>query len=126
MTQSRRATSATGRCGELLAMYQLELRGIQAVLVDRSENDLWVQTPSGRMLCVQVKTATEPRQHKRDNRPLLHFGTDHLADSTDVFALVALHAGVVLFCAPQHMKRRIDPAEFTHERMSASITEHFA
>lgn len=125
MTQFHRATSSTGRCGELLTMFHLEMSGVQAVLVDRAENDLWVQTPTGRMLAVQVKTAQEPRQHKGDSRPLLHFGTDHLAASTDVFALVALHARVVVFCAPQDMKRRMDPEEFTSERMDASIKELF-
>lgn len=125
MTRQRRSTSETGRCGELLAMYQLELRGIQASLVDRSENDLWARTPSGRMLTVQVKTATEPKLRGHE-RLKYYFAGHGLAASTDVFALVALHAGVVLFCAPENMKRRMDPKAFTHERMDASIREHFA
>ena len=41
-------------------MYVLELHGVQTVLADRAENDLWARTPSGRMLTVQVKTASEP------------------------------------------------------------------
>lgn len=105
-------------------MYQLERLGVQAVLVDRDENDLWVRTPSGRMLTVQVKTATEPKG--RDRAPIYQFYVQNLAPSTDLYAVVALQAEVVLFCRPDEMRTRWKVELFTPERMEASIRELLA
>jgi hypothetical protein len=118
--------SDTGRCGELLAMYVLELHGVQTVLVDRAENDLWARTPSGRMLTVQVKTATEAKTYGTEVTPKYHFRLSHLAASTDVVALVALHAQVVIFFKRDEAKGHLPAAAFTVDRMIASIREHFA
>lgn len=104
-------------------MYQLELHGVQAVLVDRDENDLWVRTPSGRMLTVQVKTASTPEARGHERTPAYRFYAQNLGASTDVYALVALHASVVVFCTPQEMRSRWHVSEFTAERMEASIKE---
>lgn len=106
-------------------MYQLERHGVQVAHVDRDEHDLWVRTPSGRMLTVQVKTARQPRKHGKE-RPKMHFCVDSLAPSTDVYALVALHVEVVLFCRPEDMRKRFEPELFTRERMEASIRELLA
>lgn len=107
-------------------MYQLERHGVQAAHVDRDENDIWARTPSGRMLTVQVKTATEPKCYGHDRQPKYCFHVGNLAASTDLYALVALRAEVVLFCAPEDMKKRWDVELFTPERMVASIRELLA
>lgn len=104
-------------------MYQLERHGVQAAHVDRYENDLWVRTPSGRMLTVQVKTATQPKCYGHDRLLKYCFHVGNLAASTDLYALVALQAEVVLFCTPQEMKKRWDVELFTPERMVALIRE---
>ena len=107
-------------------MYQLELHGVQAVLVDRDENDLWVRTPSGRMLTVQVKTASAPTCHGTERTFRVKFHIGNLGPSTDVYALVALHAEIVVFCRPDEMRKRFPVEYFTRQRMLASLEEHFA
>ena len=106
-------------------MYVLELHGVQTVLADRAENDLWARTPSGRMLTVQVKTASEPKAYGTEVTPKYHFLLTRLAASTDVVALVALHAQVVLFFPRDKVKSRYTAAPFTLDGMTASIREHF-
>lgn len=107
-------------------MYQLERLGVQAVLVDRDENDLWVRTPSGRMLTVQVKTATDPKQYGLNREICYNFYVGNLGPSTDLYAVVALQAQVVLFCRPDEMRKRWKVELFTPERMEASIRELLA
>jgi hypothetical protein len=105
-------------------MYQLERLGVQAVLVDRDENDLWVRTPSGRMLTIQVKTASEPKA--RGRRACYNFYTENLGPSTDLYAVVALQPEIVLLCRPDEMRKRWSVDLFTPERMEASIGELLA
>lgn len=105
-------------------MYQLERHGVQAVLIDRADHDLWVRTPSGRMLTVQVKTATAPSLHGK--RQTLKYFMGNVAQKSDVYALVALHAEIVLFCSPEEMRHRWPEDAFTAERMVTSIKELFA
>lgn len=107
-------------------MYQLERRGVQAAHVDRDENDLWVRTPSGRMLTVQVKAASRPSVYSHDKTPRYRFHIGNLGVSTDLYALVALQAEVVLFCRPEEMRRCWAVELFTAERMEASIMELLA
>lgn len=107
-------------------MYQLERHGVQAAHVDRDENDLWVRTPSGRMLTVQVKTACEPKRYGSDRKHMVYFHIGSMGASTDIYALVALHAEVVIFLRPEDMRKRFDPSLFTRERMDASIRELLA
>lgn len=106
-------------------MYQLERLGVQAVLVDRDENDIWVRTPTGRMLTMQVKTATAPIAYPGESEKY-HFYVDNLGPSTDVYALVALQVEVVVFCRPDVMRKRWPVDFFTAERMAASIRELLA
>lgn len=107
-------------------MYQLERHGVQVAHVDRAEHDLWVRTPSGRMLTVQVKTGTEPVAYGREVTPHYGFYMGNLSASTDLYAFVALHVEVVLFCQPDEMRKRWDANLFTRERMEASIRELLA
>lgn len=120
------APKQLGLVGELLTMYQLERRGIQVAHVDRDENDLWIRTPSGRFLTVQVKTASEPKCYGHDRRPMYRFFVGNLAESTDIYALVALQAQVVVFCPPKDMRKRWEVDLFTPERMEATIQELLA
>lgn len=48
------------RAGEFLAASIIEARGSRASHVAIYGTDLWVETPSGRILRVQVKTASRP------------------------------------------------------------------
>jgi hypothetical protein len=112
--------------GELLAMYQLERHGVQVAHVDRDEHDLWVRTPSGRMLTVQVKAAAEPKRYGMAAQASYCFYVQNLAANTDVCALVALQPQVVIFCRPDEMRKRWAVELFTEERMAASIRELLA
>lgn len=107
-------------------MYQLERHGVQAVLVDRDGNDLWAMTPSGRMLAVQVKTASVPTRYTKHAAPSYRFHVGNLSPSTDIYALVALQAEVVVFCAPEEMRKSWPVELFTPDRMTASIRELLA
>lgn len=107
-------------------MYQLERHGVQAERVDRPGDDLWVRTPSGRMLALQVKTASVPIGYSHDRTPVYRFHVGNLSPTTDIYALVALHAEVVIFCTPQEMRKRWPVELFTPERMAASIRELLA
>jgi hypothetical protein len=112
--------------GELLTMYQLERHGVQVAHVDRDGQDLWVRTPSGRMLTVQVKAATEATTYARDRTPWYHFHIGNAAIDTDLYALVALQPEVVLICRPDEMRMRWAAELFTKERMISSIRELLA
>lgn len=107
-------------------MYQLERHGVQVAHVDRDGQDLWVRTPSGRMLTVQVKTATEPRSYGTDRGLRYYFHDGNAAIDTDLYALVALQPEVVLICRPDEMRRRWAEDLFTKERMISSIRELLA
>lgn len=107
-------------------MYQLERHGVQAERVDRPGDDLWVRTPSGRMLAVQVKTTVVPLAYGKEATPHYKFHVGNLSPTTDVYALVALRAEVVVFCTPQEMRKRWPVELFTPERMTASIRELLA
>lgn len=99
---------------------------MQVAHVDRDEYDLWVKTPSGRMLTMQVKTASGPTQYGTDRASSYRFHVGNLGASTDVYALVALQAEVVLFCRPDEMRKRWAVDVFTPEQMEASIREVLA
>lgn len=48
-----------GRAGEFLAAYILESNAAECHRVDRRGSDLWVKLPNGKLVTVQVKTATK-------------------------------------------------------------------
>lgn len=81
-----------GRAGEFLAACIFEVRGIRTVPVTMHGVDLWCETPSGRWVRVQVKTAS--KAHKEANR----YGAARYcfsrrvgrAVSPDLYAFVAL------------------------------------
>lgn len=117
--------SQIGRVGELFTMYQLERRGVQAVHVDREEIDLWVRTPTGRVLTVQVKTASCVRRETINAAEIYRFFLPKNA-TCDLIALVALDAEVVVFCPPSETSSYVPATRMTAEGMERSIAEHLA
>jgi len=112
--------------GELLAMYQLERRGVECAHVDRVDYDLWVKTPSGRYFAVQVKAAHLTREacpyrhHPRYKFKLPKHTT------ADLYAVVALDAEVVVIFPAEAMRASIRATAITREAMDASIREHLS
>lgn len=105
-------------------MYELERRGVQCALVDRQDIDLWVRTPSGRLLTVQVK-ASLPRVHTNETQPRYRFDINRSA-APDLYALVALDREVVVLCYRDAAPNRILADEMTDAAMEASIRELLA
>jgi hypothetical protein len=118
------AANTTGRLGEIIVTFHLEANAIQTAVVDREEIDLWVRTPDKRMLTVQIKTCSAPKTHK-GRRPDCYSFHIPAKSSADLFALVALDRGIVLFY-PTGTPRiaSIKSEQFTREAMQASISEH--
>jgi hypothetical protein len=117
--------TATGRLGEIIVTFHLEANGIQTAVVDREEIDLWVRTPSQRMLTVQIKTASAAKSWKGRPANSYGFNIPPRQSSADLFALVALDRGIVLFYPRGHPRlQSIHSENFTREAMQASIAEH--
>lgn len=115
----------TGRLGELLAVYELEKRGIQVAHVDRDDVDLWVRTPTGRMKTVQVKATAAPISNG-STLQRYHFNTQS-ACHADLYGLVALDSEIMLFCpCTAGGTQWFHPDSFSPEAMEASIKEHLA
>lgn len=112
--------------GELLAMYQLERRGVECAHVDRVDYDLWAKTPSGRYFAVQVKAAhiareADPYRH----HPRYKFKLPKRT-TADLYAVVALDAEVVVIFPAEAMKASIPASTMTREAMDASIREYLS
>jgi hypothetical protein len=118
--------SRVARMGEFLAAYLLESHGIEAVHVDRDQADLWVRTPSGRLMTVQVKAASRPIP-RQGRQPRYHWSAQTLAGA-DVFAMVALDTRLmVIFPAAEvGTSFTLSPSQFTEERQLQSIEEYLA
>lgn len=119
------ASTKTGRLGEIIVGFHLEANGVQTAVVDREEIDLWVRTPTGRMLTVQVKTASKPLPRRDTQRDVYSY---YLPKTTtaDLFALVALDQGLVLFFPNNLKTSNVRASKFTPEAMVASIAEHLS
>lgn len=114
----RRTAHKVGRVGELLAAYILERNGVQVANVNRDEHDFWIRTPTGRLLTVQVKTASMSKNE------IYRFYAGNVTANTDIVALVALQPEVVLIYPGDQMRQRCPVDQFTAEHMAASIKEH--
>jgi len=86
--------------------------------VNRNEHDFWIRTPSGRLLTVQVKTAS---MAKNDT---FSFFKGNVTANTNIVALVALPPEVVLIYPGDQMQQRCAVGQFTPEHMASSIKEH--
>tara|TARA_X000001382_G_scaffold51517_1_gene35137 strand:- start:4106 stop:4534 length:429 start_codon:yes stop_codon:yes gene_type:complete len=54
-----------GRVGEHYAVYRLEQAGIQAIRVDREDEDIWARLPNKKIISVQVKSSSPFRPYDR-------------------------------------------------------------
>ena len=75
-----------GRAGEFLALSRLSFAGISCILVQHEIDDAYLKTPSGKLLTLQVKTASR----KSGNLTQYRWNTQPVRDKkSDVYALVA-------------------------------------
>jgi len=122
-------SEGVGRAGEFLVAAILEARGIRASHVAIHGTDLWVETPSGRMLRVQVKTASKPVMSQNWRGPCYRFANQSRmslrATPPDIYCLVALDVGVMLvFPKMSTGGSRIAVGRFTEEAQDAGIAEY--
>lgn len=82
----------TGRVGELLVAYYLELYGISTEIIRGTGSDLWCRTSDGLMLTCEVKTCHIPYMNSyREATPSYRFHIESdIQRSADIHALVAL------------------------------------
>lgn len=76
-----------GRAGEFLALSRLSFAGISCILVQHEIDDAYLKTPSGKLLTLQVKTASK----KSGNGTQYRWHTSVIGNNkkSDVYALVA-------------------------------------
>ena len=75
-----------GRAGEFLALSRLSFAGISCILVQHEIDDAYLKTPSGKLLTLQVKTASRKSGNLTQYRWNMHPVRDK---KSDVYALVA-------------------------------------
>ena len=123
------SSEGVGRAGEFLVASILEARGIRASHVAMHGTDLWVETPSGRMLRVQVKTSSKPAKEMRGrsqayrflnvSRPRAGIPDPHL------YCLVALDRGLMVVV--DRMSKggsRVAVSRFTEAEQEAGIEKY--
>lgn len=123
MAAPKVSTESTGRAGEFFASYIFEMRGIRTVHVDIHGHDLWVRTPSGRLLTIQVKTATSSSSRGVGKGPPIYrfyYGRPKLIHA-DLHVFVALELSCLLVADRMDRDRSIPAKEFTPAAMTASI-----
>lgn len=78
-----------GRRGEFLAAFKLETAGIEAHHVDRNGSDLWCRLPSGLIVAVQVKAASQARTRGKRN-PSYFYQLNDNPSEFDWYCFIAL------------------------------------
>ena len=93
------STGQTGRLGELLAAYYLEMYGIGTEIIRGVGSDLWCRRSDGLMFTCEVKTCHIPYvQSSTCTMPSYRFSiVSDVQRSADIHALVALDIGGVHF-----------------------------
>lgn len=93
------STGQTGRLGELLASYYLEMYGIGTEIIRGIGSDLWCRRSDGMMFTCEVKTCHIPYvQTSSCTMPSYRFHIhSDVQRSADIHALVALDIGGVHF-----------------------------
>ena len=119
-----------GRAGEYLVASTLEQLGCHAAHVTIYGADLWVQTPSRRILRVEVKTSSQAVRtnagSRRVSSPRYKFGNYVLhPDDVDVIAYCALDIRVVVAMSPHARKKSMSPKNFTPERQIETLRQFF-
>jgi hypothetical protein len=118
-------STQVGRAGEFFSAFIFELHGILSVHVDLTGIDLWCETPSGRRVGVQVKTASAPRIECSGHRKYARYSfSQHKGrpSHADLFAFVALDRRCLLVRENLHWSSiKLLPHCFTEEEQNASI-----
>jgi len=119
-----------GRAGEYLAGAIFEERGIRTTHVDIHHHDLWVRTPSGRRLTVQVKTTAHafmeyrPDSGRAPRERYFFRQANKTRSNADIFCFVALDKRLLLVEDHMGPRKVYRPEAFTQEAMEASIAQH--
>lgn len=118
--------SAVGRAGEFLAAYLLESWGVECHHVDRAGSDLWCKLVDGRLVRVQVKTASGPFGGKSTKRPAGRYRF-FVSGSRELewFCFVALDLGLMRMLRSSEVVPQgtltLTAEEFTEEKQRADI-----
>ena len=122
------ATEGVARAGEFLAASILEARGSRASHVAIYGTDLWVETPSGRMLRIQVKTSSKPVPPTPPHREVYRFlnpRTTNAHSPPDLYLLVALDRQLLLVREKMAIGGiRVAATRFTPEGQEAGIAKY--
>jgi hypothetical protein len=123
------SSEGVGRAGEFLVASILEARGIRASHVAIHGTDLWVETPSGRMLRVQVKTSSKPAKEQRGNSRAYRFLNTSRPRSgvpePHIYCLVALDLGLMVVVSRMAKGgSRVAVSRFTEAEQEAGIAEY--
>ena len=114
--RDRRSTQV-GRAGEFFAAYKLQMAGVEVHHHDAAF-DLIAILPSGKMLRVEVKTASEPKHGRK-------YGFLIGGSKADLFVFAALDVGLVKVLRPCSIgnKRMIyfPVSEFSTENEAADL-----
>ncbi len=116
---------SVARAGEYFVAQALEACGVRVVRVDLSGHDLWCRTVSGRLVSVQVKTASRARVDPEHHAPRYEFYDRGGALRPDVYGLVALDIGLMLFDGAIGRRKNIRASLFTDGGMRESIARFF-
>jgi hypothetical protein len=122
------SSESIGRAGEFLAASVLEARGIRVSHVAMHGTDLWVETPTGRMLRVQVKTASRPSKLERHRLKqyyrFMFREPSRTIPAPHLHFVVALDIQLMLVVDGAGKNRRFAVEDFTEEAQEASILKH--
>ena len=116
--RDRRSTQV-GRAGEFFAAYKLQMAGVEVHHHDAAF-DLIAILPSGKMLRVEVKTASSPRHSRRRM-----YGFQMGGSKADLFVFVALDVGLIRALRPCSIGGRrmiyFPTSEFSTENEAADL-----
>lgn len=117
----------TGRAGEHLVAHLLILRGCHVSIVDSEGVDLWVMTPAGDTINIEVKSAYPRAPEAGLNRSIRYAFTLHNTVKAEYMAFVALDLGLFLLRRPLAKNAKqcaIPRRHFTPEAMEETINAH--
>lgn len=123
------SVESIARAGEFLAASIIEARGSRASHVSIYGTDLWVETPTGRMLRVQVKTASKPAP-PRHGGPIKDYRfvrtrSKMLHSQPELYFLVALDLRLMLIFDRMAIGgTRIKESQFTPEAQEAGLLKY--
>lgn len=113
----------TGRTGEYLAAFLLsDHYNIESSIVTTIGDDLWCKLPDGRLVKIQVKTASA--QQKERNK---YFFQTSTKKTSDFYCFVSLEKQCFLLKPLKWLRKResvrFSPTKFSLEKMHESVKE---